>query len=278
MLPAWSSEHGAGVTPIASAPSTRPASPLPASALTENSTLHHAAKDAAPSGLNYKRCAVRRLIADLRLGHRKLANLKAADYLEYVTRYEKSATTDPAGELRSEHSASNASLGSLNLADFTTTAANTATVPAAGCISTDTAVLAGLVAGTTTAAAVDQMAVVVHENRVLNHACLLTLCCQLQMALGPECQRLEKAFKTIQYCDETGSVLRNGGNATLGGASGADSSGTGGYGSSGGGGSSGGSSAGSPFGQSASASASASSARFVAAAVIILSCRSLSSR
>lgn len=209
LLPAWSSDH-------TSEPATRPASPLPTTAVS------------TPSGLNYKRRAVGKLLADLRLGHRKLANLKAADYLEYIARYD---STDPAGEMRSEPSAS--SLGSLSVADAAVDALS-----------------AGLVAVESDP---------VHENRVQNHACLLTLCCKLQMALTPECLRLEKSFKGIQYCDETGAVLRNVGTATSAGVVSADNSGTAGFNS---GNTS--NNAVSQGNQSASASASSASARYVA--------------
>lgn len=65
------------------------------------------------------------------------------------------------------------------------------------------------------------------HHRVLNHACLLALCCQMQVVLAPECALLEKALRGAVYADETGSMLRALGTATgssgaAGGAAGGD--------------------------------------------------------
>ena len=65
------------------------------------------------------------------------------------------------------------------------------------------------------------------HHRVLNHACLLALCCQMQAVLAPECALLEKALRGAVYADETGCVLRAlgtapGSSGAAGGATGGD--------------------------------------------------------
>ena len=152
------------------------------------------------ANVNFKRTAVYKLVQELRYGNRKPVTLKAADFLDLITRYEEL----PAGVNSLKKSDSANVLQSVVGNNNSSSPMNELTSD--GDVDPD------------------------HEMRVLDSACLLALCCSVQTALSPELTRLDKEFKLMTYMDEAGLMksvasIAGGGSGAEGGSSGSSSGG-----------------------------------------------------
>lgn len=128
---------------------------------------------------DYKRSTVQRILTDIHANNRTTRNMYITDYIDIINKYELNAYYS--GGM---YGASNASSVSSIVDSSVIDSVSNTTIDG-----TDNNASATVIADTTATI----------SDAALDNACVVSMCCSVQLQVSAECAKLEKAFKNITY-------------------------------------------------------------------------------